>query len=191
MFSTREEFFEAIRSQTTEDLLSDWILGGRLPHAFSSEVELAKFFEVIRADWMETEYLAVAGTSGWRYSLNPQKDFSEYSQNSDIDVINISESHFHQTWDCLRNYHRKVWYAVDHYQRQKLLRNGQNIYSGFASPKWIPNKGDEFRFVFESRLETYSIKAIGYRTVNMMFFRNTQEATDYYRRGIEIAKSRV
>ncbi|MCB1099363.1 MAG: hypothetical protein KDN22_27580 [Verrucomicrobiae bacterium] len=191
MFTTREDFFDDIRGRPTEELLDEWLFGGRRPHVFHTDDEQSAFFEVIQADWVSTEQLSLAGTGAWRYSLNPKKEFREFARNSDIDVINISETHFYETWDQLRGHHRRVWYAVDHHVREQLRRTGQNVYCGFASPKWIPEKGNPFRFEFETRLEKYAGKPVGYRTVNMMFFRNHIEAKDYYRRGIEIAKSKI
>ena len=191
MFTTRQEFFDDIRGRPTEELLDEWLFGGNRPHVFHTNDDQDAFFAAIRADWINTEDLSLGGTGAWRYSLNPKKEFREFTRNSDIDVINISATHFHETWEHLRRHHRRVWYAVDPYAREKLRRTGQNVYCGFASPKWIPEKGHPFRFTFETCLEKYAAKPVGYRTVNMMFFRNRIEAKDYYRRGIEIAKSKI
>jgi len=174
MFTTREEFFDTIRSTSTDDLLEEWLFGGSRPHAFATDVEQSAFYDSIRSDWGATEHISLAGTGAWRYSLNPKKNFQEFSGSSDVDVVNISDNHFHETWNHLRQHHRSAWYVVDNKSRQALLRTGENVYSGFVSPKWIPDKGNSFRFDFETRLEKYATKAIGYRTVNMVFFRNRE-----------------
>lgn len=191
MFPTLDEFFKAIRKMPTDDFLEQLLFGEDRPHAFSSDEDKNTFFEAIKIDWRNTEHLSLAGTGAWRYSLNPKKNFREFSLISDVDVINISDNYFHETWDHLRQLHRDSWYDISAAARKDLLRNGENIYCGFVSPKWIPDKGNKFRFAFETRLEKYATKAVGYRTVTMMFFRNATEVKDYYRRGVEIAKSRI
>jgi hypothetical protein len=123
--------------------------------------------------------------------LNPKKDFSEFSESSDIDVINVSEYHYNETWERLRDYHRRKWYQINKSQKEKIIRYGQNVYCGFACPKWIPDLSDSLRFKFVSSLDTYSTKGVGYKQVNMLFFRNLSEVKDYYRRGIEIAKNKI
>jgi hypothetical protein len=42
-----------------------------------------------------------------------------------------------------------------------------------------------------TKLDKYSTSIVGYREVNMLFFRNMAEVKDYYRRGVEIAKSKL
>jgi hypothetical protein len=68
------------------------------------------------------------------------------------------------------------------------MRKGQDVYSGFACPVWIPEKGHPKVYAFKSMLNKLSGPAIGYREVKMMYFKNEVEMIDYYRRGFTIAK---
>jgi hypothetical protein len=191
MYKDRETFFTEIKINESRYLLDAWFSGTRLPFAFDSEDSLKMFFNEISKDWTSTERLAIGGTGAWRYSLNPKKEFREFSNYSDIDVINVSELHFIEIWNRIREYHRKWWYSIPSTEKERLRRNGQNVYSGFVSPKWIPDDSDDLKFKFLTSLERYSTDKIGYRNVNMLFFRNFTEVKDYYRRGIEIAKTKV
>lgn len=191
MYEDRDQFFSDIKDQDPDSLLEKWFSDGPLPHAFDTRSSLQCFIDQIDSDWVDTEHVWLGGTSAWRYSLNPRNSFSEFSDSSDIDVVNISNAHFVETWDRIRDYHRINWYSVDSAAQKRLRRNGENIYSGFVSPRWIPDKSDELRFFFVTRLETYSTSDIEFRDVNMYFFRNFDEVKDYYRRGIQLAKRRI
>lgn len=191
MYRSRAEFLDDIRKQEAETLLRQWLNTTAIPFALGSLDRLQEFLQPIRADWESTELLMISGTGAWRFSLNPDKNFKEFSERSDIDVVNVSYGHFCEAWDRLRFYHRRRWYIIGKEERSRLLRNGQDIYSGFVSPKWIPDKQDRLRFRFLTGLERYSTDVVRFRSVNMLFFKNLEEAHDYYRRGIEIAKSKL
>lgn len=191
MYLNFGEFREALRKHDVDTLLEFWFSSDAQPFVFAANESLERFLSPIRNDWLHTEELHIGGTSAWRYSLNPSKMFKEFDEDSDIDVVNISDSHFRETWDEIRKRHRATWYLLDSKAKKKFRRMGENVYSGFVSPKWIPHSGNPLRFSFVSHLETYSKHAPGHRSVNMLFFRNLIEAKDYYRRGIESAKERL
>lgn len=129
------------------------------------------------------------GSGNWAYSLNPKKNFSLYSEQSDIDVVVICEKTFNRTWDALRTYHRTNYYLLSTPEKERLRRNGENVYSGFITPKWIPDKKAKLRFEYEVNTNKYSDENVQYREVNMMYFKNINEVIDYYVRGFSRAKN--
>ena len=187
MYTNKEDFIAALKDTPAQALMETW-LDNPLPHVFSNEAGKNQFFTKISNDWPEISVIQCAGTANWKYSLNPNKGFRPFSEHSDIDVISISEELFDETWERMREVQRSRWYELPYRERINLRRNGENIYSGFACPKWIPSQTDTFRFKFTTSLDTYSVAEVGFRPVNMYFFKNRDEVIDYYRRGIEAAQ---
>lgn len=154
-------------------------------HAIPEEDDYKGFLDVVRNDYPDAEHVAIMGSGNWKFSLNPKKNMSEFHAGSDIDVAIVCPRSFDRTWEALRAYHRKNFYAVSKENRLQLRRNGENVYAGFISPKWIPGQSDE-RFAYKLNKNKYSTKLVGYRDVNMMFFKNVEEVIDYYVRGFQI-----
>ena len=183
-------FREKILSCSPEELAAEWI-GNDNIHAFANPIDYKAYLDSILNDYPESDMAAITGSGNWCYSLNPKKNFSQFHKNSDIDVSIISSKYFYEIWEELRAYHRENYYLIGKTKKDDLNRNGQNVYSGFVTPKWIPNKKSKTRFQYEINTNKYSNKLVEFRSVNMMFFKNTKELTDYYIRGIRIAKTRL
>jgi len=184
------DFFNDIAKGKPEDLIQSWF-GVRKPHGFESEDDYAAFLDLVGSDWPEITSICVAGSSNWRYSLNPNKNFSEYHGKSDVDVVLVSQKYFDETWNEIRNLHRKRWYSWPREIRENVMRSGGNIYCGFISPKSIPDKSSKYRFSFLKKCNAYSSHLVGFRDVNMMFFKSNADAIDYYVRGVRLAKRRL
>ena len=129
------------------------------------------------------------GSGNWKFSLNPEKNFKVFDTKSDIDIAIICRSSFEKTWDELRGYHRQNFYLLSQTKKEQLRRNGENVYSGFVSPQWIPNKSD-MKLIHVVNKNKYSDAVVGFRNVNMMYFKNQNEALDYYVRGFRFAQTR-
>jgi hypothetical protein len=190
MYLSINTFYNDISTHDPQDLVRKW-LNAEIPHAFKTAEKYQEFIDCIKSDWPDSSSIQVAGTSSWKYSLNPKKNFSEYHNKSDVDVVIISKSYFEQTWEILRQLHRKRWYSWPQHLRDSVMRTGVNVYCGFISPKHIPDQSNSFRFSFLSKCNSYSTKIIGYRDVNMMFFKSQDDALDYYVRGVRLAKRRI
>lgn len=134
---TLEEFLAHIRSVNALDLASE-SLHRDFVHAIPDSITYRSFLDEIRSDYPCSKHIAIMGSGNWKFSLNPDKNFSEYHLKSDIDVAIICRVSFEQAWEELRTYHRKNFYLVPKEAKAQLRRNGENVYSGFISPKWIP-----------------------------------------------------
>lgn len=181
------EFKHALAQCEPGQLAHDFVFSSTV-HALPDEVAYASFREKVKAYVPDAEYISIVGSGNWRYSLNPEKLLAEYHKKSDIDVAVISSRLYYETWDEMRRIHRDRWYVLDHQSRSRLVRNGQNIYSGFACPVWIPQFGHPKVYEFKSMLNKLSGPEIGHREVKMMYFKNEIEMIDYYRRGFTEAK---
>jgi hypothetical protein len=189
MYQTVTELQNDIKTIEPSELAKKW-LENPLPYVFSQNNKENEFINIIKSDWPDSEKIKVVGSGNWRYSLNPWKYFSEFSDKSDIDTVIISEKHFNEIWCELRSIHRKNWYLWDHDQQDEINRNGQNIYAGFITPKWIPERRSPIRYHYVVSTQRYQSHFVGYRKVGLMFFKNETEAIDYYKRGIMIVRSK-
>lgn len=184
-----ESFLTLINSTSPIDLATESLNRNEV-HAIPNAVRYKAFLEMIADDYKHAAQIAIMGSGNWKFSLNPKKNYSEYHRRSDIDVAIICESSFEKTWEELRSYHRNNYYLIPEYEKTQLRRNGENVYSGFVSPKWIPATKSAEKFNYLLNSNKYSNNTIGFRTVNMMYFKNRDEAIDYYVRGFSIAQNR-
>lgn len=187
---TQQEFFEQVRSESPNALAREY-LNSQAPHIFSNQAS----YEVFRARagtlLKEVVSVAVVGSGNWRYSLNPEKAFREFGDHSDVDVAVISPIHFHKLWEEMRRNHRQHYYALSHFGKERLRRNSQNVYSGFISPEWIPNRDPLLQYRYKQVLNNLSDSSVRFLKVKMLFFKNFDEAVDYYARGFWIAKRTI
>jgi hypothetical protein len=147
------------------------------------------FRQRVALAYPDAQQVFIAGSGNWGFSLNPENGLRSFGDHSDIDVGVIHESFFHTTWEELRKYHREYFYQVSRTTKDALRRSGENVYSGFISPAWIPSTGNSFRFQHNKILNALSSHLVGYKPVKMLFFKNRTEAVDYYKRGILFLQS--
>lgn len=185
-----DSFKRVISVAEPEDLVEE-CLSRNFTHVIPVESDYRSYLGLISSDYRYAEHIAIMGSGNWGYSLNPEKSLRPFGKDSDIDVVIICNESFCETWKELRDYHRKNYYLLSQHQRMKLKRNGENVYSGFISPKWILDKKSRLRYCYEVNSNKYSNKYVGYRTVNMMYFKNRVEAIDYYVRGFRLAKGAI
>lgn len=152
--------------------------------AACSEQDYQHFRDCVAGLFESVEDVRIMGSGNYGFSLNPDKLYQPFRDSSDIDTVVISKKEFNSTWGEIRNYHRHKWYSIGSYQREQLLRNGQNIYAGFISPKWIPDKSNKMRFRFIQLLETIPGELVNFKKINMLFFKDLDEVFDYYKRSI-------
>lgn len=181
-----KDFLNKIKAASPSDLSFEY-LHAKTIHAIPNVTEYGNFLALIKEDYPQSEHIAIMGSGNWRFSLNPHKLFREYAPESDIDIVIVCADSFKATWEELRNYHRANYSLVPRNQKLQLRRNGENVYSGFVSPKWIPGKSD-LKFKHSINGNKYANETIGFRSVNMMYFKNTKEAVDYYVRGFILAR---
>lgn len=181
-----KQFLDFIRSQSPIDIAERLIMKKSI-HALDSEDEYEKYRQIVRNDHPNAYHIAVVGSANWKFSLAPQKNLREFHHKSDIDIAIICADSFLHTWDALRKHHRDHYYSLTQDGRNGLKRNGENVYCGFVTPKWVPSLQSSIRQQHEKRTNAYSTKDVKFKTVNMMYFRNMDETIDYYVRGVRAA----
>lgn len=183
-----KEFTKFIQSTNPKDIVEE-SLHRDFVHAIPDTSKYKTYIANIKSDYPQSVHVAIMGSGNWKYSLNPYKNFSEYHIKSDIDIVIICPESYKKTWDELRVYHRKNFYFISDLQKQELLKFGENVYSGFICPKWIPGKSS-VKLEYALNTNKYSNEEVAFRNVNMMYFKNMDEALDYYIRGFRLVKIR-
>lgn len=168
--------------------LTDWFLRSETVEAFPTPEKYNEFQAAVMTLYPNAEKVAVAGTANWSFSLNPNKNFKTYDHRSDVDTVVVSPDDYMRFWEEIRVFHRKSYYRIGHREKQDLLRKGQNIYSGFVTPNWIPDRSNETKHRHKQNLNQLTDSRVGFRPVTMFFFRNWDEVVDYYKRGFRLAK---
>lgn len=182
-----EEFKKIISSSEPETIVTECLYRDYI-YAIPSAADYRSYLDIIAEDYPRAVHIAIMGSANWCFSLNPEKNFRPFCEDSDIDIVIVCRDSFEKTWDELRIYHRNNYYSLNSQAREKLKRNGENVYSGFITPKWISDKRSPIRFSYEINTNKYSNTYVRYRKVNMMFFKNITEAIDYYVRGFRLAR---
>jgi hypothetical protein len=180
------DFMKFLKSKSPTTIAEELIFKTSV-HAFNSEQDYQEYKSMMIKDHPAAYHVAIVGSANWKFSLNPTKGFREFNVRSDIDIAIICADSYLKTWDALRRHHRESYYTLDKEGRDSLRRNGENVYSGFASPKWIPSLTSELKQRYQKLTNVYSNRAVNYKTVNMMYFRDVDETIDYYIRGIRTA----
>lgn len=179
------EFKQFLRTHEPEEVVAI-LLESNFVEAFQEE-QYQQFCEEVASKFEDVEMVKIMGSGNHKFSLNPLNNFKEFHEDSDIDTVIISLKEFNRVWEELRGYHRNKWYILGAKKREQLLRNGQNIYSGFVSPLWIPEKLNESRFNF-IRIKNDLSNNYENRNINMLFFKNYKDVVDYYKRSVMLAK---
>lgn len=183
----RHEFLRDLNGRSALELAAYYFSRTELA-AFDGAAHYREFISLTQTEVGGTPRVVVVGTGNWQYSLNPYKNFKRFDEKSDIDVAVVSPEIFHSIWDEIRHFHRRTWWGLNKEARDSLLRNGENVYCGFVSPKWIPGPKNTYRFNHLLMLNRLSNQSPGRREVKMLFFKTEIEAVDYYRRGFQLAK---
>lgn len=184
-----EKFLAVIRSVPPHEIVKE-CLERPFVHAIPVEAAYAEYIGLIRQDYPKATHVAIMGSGNWKYSLNPINNLSEFHSGSDIDVSIVCADSFNATWEEMRDYHRKNYYFLSEKERRDLKRKGENVYSGFITPKWLIGSS-KLRLAYYLNTNKYSNKQVGFRTVNMMYFKNKDEVVDYYVRGFQLASRKA
>lgn len=100
----REQFFDDLLNKPLSFVVSNWILDST-PHIFSTDpVECIMWKEKLSSlIGIDSRSIVISGSAGVGFSLNPNKNFREYYEKSDIDIAVISNHYFDISWHTLRN----------------------------------------------------------------------------------------
>ncbi len=182
-----EEIKQHIKSHRVEESVEYFLYRDVIP-VFNNGHEYEQYKQLVKQAHPDADLIIIGGSGNWGYSFNPTKLFRPFSQDSDIDLVIVSKNDFLHSWEKLRKYHRENWYRIGPANQSALRRSGENVYSGFVTLKWIPDMFSPHRIEYEELVNGYSIKPVGFRDVNLMYFKNRVELVDYYKRSFLLVR---
>lgn len=129
----KEQLIEKLRSKPEIDIYYDYLLGQEVWYFqnngsdFSSDYDQFKKY-ISRNLHIPFNNISIVGSAKTRFSFSPHKNFSEFHENSDFDLIIISSKLFHKIWEAYRDISNSQY--LNEYDKKC-----GNIFNGFVSLK--------------------------------------------------------
>lgn len=104
MDKIKAKFIDELLIKSPELVASVWIID-RIPILFDNNLEVYASWRYALAKGLgvDPSALIITGSCAFGVSLNPNKNYKYFDQDSDIDVAVVSEYHFNEAWRTLRN----------------------------------------------------------------------------------------
>lgn len=110
----RDDLINTIQQSQEIDIYYDYLLGQEA-WVFKDQGDdyVAKYdrFRKFVSKKLDVPFnnVSIVGSAKTRYSFSPDKDFSEFDDDSDIDLIIVSDSYFGQLWRAYREISSHSW----------------------------------------------------------------------------------
>ncbi|MCR5863434.1 hypothetical protein LRS05_15500 [Flavobacterium sp. J372] len=189
---TKEDIVNYIKENTEKEIYYEYLLGQKVWYFqnngedFSSDYDLFKRF-ISKELSVPFNSISIIGSAKTRYSFSPDKNFSEFNEDSDFDLIIVSNKIYNSIWEA----YKSISY-------NQYLHNytaiASNIFNGFVSLKDEDrNYGNKIlldwqktilKFKAELQL-TFNIQ----HEINYRIYTDWQAVEDYHLKGISKLKS--
>lgn len=191
----RELLIEKIKTNTEIDIYYEYLLGQNVWYfqnnsgsQFSSDYDSFKKF-ISKNLNVPFNNISIVGSAKTRYSFSPQKNLSEFNENSDFDLIIVSRKLFYDMWDVFREI--SINQNLDSY-----LKKCKNIFGGFISLRDDDNTYGNDKLIewqrnilsFKAQLQlTFNIE----HDINYRIYSDWKSVEEYHLRGITKLKNIV
>lgn len=100
----KDDFFKDLQEKKDSYIVSKWILD-KIPYIFKDDLEQYINWKELLSNKIKVDSRAICitGSANCGFSLNPQKNYRKFNDESDIDVAIISTHYFDISWHYLRN----------------------------------------------------------------------------------------
>lgn len=174
------------------DLFSELIFD-RTPHIFGGDASTcrswtAKLAHLLNVDATEVR---MVGSAAVGFSLSPYKDFSEFSDASDVDIAVVSDYYFSEAWHFLRTIDLTL--AQVTWPQRAAIKEHQTrfIYWGcIAADKILPLLPFAQRWMAARALVSGSTPTDG-RDVNFRIYKDFRALRTYQMRGLAKLKGKL
>jgi len=104
MEETKKQFISDLISHPADLTASVWIID-RIPLVFGQDTKAYAIWRRTLAKGLgvDASALLITGSAAFGVSLNPNKNYRYFDDESDIDVAVVSDYHFSEGWRTLRN----------------------------------------------------------------------------------------
>lgn len=188
----KEQLIEKIKSKPELDIYYDYLLGQEVWYFqnngpdFSSDYDKFKKF-ISRNLKIPFNNISIVGSAKTRYSFSPTKNFSEFHEDSDFDLIIVSNKLFTRIWDAYRIISSNQFL---HGYEKKC----GNVFNGFVSLK------DNDRTYGNSTLEDWQKLILSFKTglqlkfniqhdINYRIYSDWESVESYHLKGITKLKN--
>lgn len=190
----KEELIEHLNSKSELNIYYDYLLGQEVWYFknngddFSSDYDSFKKF-ISRNLKIPFNNISIVGSAKTRYSFSPSKCLSEFHENSDFDLIIVSNKLFRNIWEAFREISSGQYL---HNYNQKC----GNVFNGFISVKDDdPTYGNEILedwqrsvLAFKAELQlTFNIQ----HEINYRIYSDWESVEEYHLKGITKLKNTV
>lgn len=188
----KEQLIEKIKSKPELDVYYDYLLGQEVWYFqnngpdFSSDYDKFKKY-ISRNLEIPFNNISIVGSAKTRYSFSPTKNFSEFHEDSDFDLIIVSNKLFSRIWEAYKVI------SSNQYLHDYDKKCG-NVFNGFVSLK------DNDRTYGNSTLEEWQKLILSFKTglqlkfniqheINYRIYSDWESVESYHLKGITKLKS--
>lgn len=188
----REELIENFSKKPEKEIYYDYLLGQdvwyfrHFGNNSSEDYDAFKKFISINLS-IPFNNISIVGSAKTRYSFSPEKNFSEFNDGSDFDLVIVSNKLFGSLWEAYRTIAKNQRV----YQYSRICNN---IFNGFVSIKENSENYSNPEIVswqknllnFKTKLQvTFNIR----HEVNYRIYSDWEAVEDYHLKGINKIKN--
>lgn len=133
--------------------------------------------------------ISIVGSAKTKYSFSPSKNFKEFSDESDFDLIIVSKGMYRKIWSAYREIAQQT-------NLPGYIAKCKNIFNGFVSIKDTePTHGNEALQEWQRKVRTFKtdlqLKFNIQHEINYRIYSDWESVQDYHVRGIAKLKSEI
>ena len=190
--SPRSELIKELIDLTPEDYVSQRLID-RVPAIFGEDRSSYIAWKKKLAQGLKVDPYGVilVGSACTGYSLNPNKNFREFHDRSDLDVAVVSDRHFDEAWRFLRDIRGTTHKLSQPAQRAVNSHRSGHVFDGvIATDAFVEHLpfGKDWVPVLEAM--TLEEPANG-RAVKVRLYRDLFALRSYQMRGVSDARTRI
>ena len=188
-YMTKNEFDLLLQKTSATDIVQKYILDG-IPFCFQENPGLYDIFRqtICNRFQIHPQNFTIVGSAKVGFSMAPEKYGNPFSEESDIDVVLVSEDLFQNLWLKLIEFKRTTVYKLSKYQRDRFNEFQSILFYGNIRLDMI---SADFPFVREwwEFFNTISLDdRFGPRRIRARIFKSWSHVSFYYENGIRKIK---
>lgn len=189
-----EDFRESLKTEDTRDVYQRYLLGHSIWYfrerkgsaTFAEDYDEFKLYMSKKLD-LHVNNIAIVGSAKMGFSLSPEKNFREFNESSDIDLVVVSDQIFKLSWQAFLELHLKNYLT-------SYAPVAKNIFKGFVSLKDIDTRANFFdgwaRKVEPLKKDFQTIFGIPHE-INYRVYDSWESVERYHTVGLRILKEKL
>lgn len=187
----KESLIGFIKQHSEKEIYYEYLIGQEVWYFKNSHDDHSKKYDDFKkfmSDKLDIPFnnIAIVGSAKTKFSFSPYKEFKEFGENSDLDLIIVS-----------KYYYKKIWAAYRKVANESFLHNYEkkagNIFNGFIGIKDSDNTyGNEELNDWQRLVRTFKaelqLKFHINHEINYRVYADWESVQDYHMRGINKLK---